>query len=385
MLQLFEDETEQLLVAERLSGKIDGAALILRRVVHQPAQRSLHDPAVDARHQAVALSRGQERSGRYQEAFVVDHAQQDFTVTLVGVGALQGFDGLPMETKPTVVERPVDAGYPIHFAGAADGFAVGGVEDLYAVAAFVLCGVAGCIGCRQEACAIEALASDLDQADAGAHQEGLVVPGKAEVSHGFENPLGDLPTLVGGTVLQQDAKFVATEACKSVRFAHAGEHERGDLAQHLVAGSVTTGVIDDLELIQVDVEQYVMLSGGRVLDEDLQPTLELGTVVKARQRIVGRGPAHLPGHFVRFGDIVEYQHDADDRSLTVTNRRRRVFDVELGAVAADQHCVVRQTDNGAGAQNNADRIVDHLPRAFVDDAEHVIQGFAGCLGIGPAA
>ena len=58
--------------------------------------------------------------------------------------------------------------------------------------------------------------------------------------------------------LQQHAELVAAEARDGVGGAHAGLQQAGDVAQQAVAGAVSAGVVDHLELVEVDVQQHVL-------------------------------------------------------------------------------------------------------------------------------
>ena len=67
--------------------------------------------------------------------------------------------------------------------------------------------------------------------------------------------------------------------------AHAGAQEGGDLLEHLVAGEVAAGVVDHLELVEVEVEQHVLAPlGAGAADGALQADLELAAVDQAGQR-----------------------------------------------------------------------------------------------------
>ena len=60
------------------------------------------------------------------------------------------------------------------------------------------------------------------------------------------------------TILYQHPKFVATKPRQHVLLAHARLQDPGKLAQQSIAGYVPAGVIDDLELIQIEIEQRVL-------------------------------------------------------------------------------------------------------------------------------
>ena len=61
--------------------------------------------------------------------------------------------------------------------------------------------------------------------------------------------------LLERAVLQQHAELVAAQARERVAAAHARLQHAGDLLQQLVAGRMAAGVVDHLELVEVEVQQ----------------------------------------------------------------------------------------------------------------------------------
>ena len=84
--------------------------------------------------------------------------------------------------------------------------------------------------------------------------------------NGLADAVGHALRLFQRATLQQQAEFVAAQARDGVGGAHAGLQQAGDVAQQPVAGAVTAGVVDHLELVEVDVQQHVFalaaLRGG---------------------------------------------------------------------------------------------------------------------------
>ena len=75
--------------------------------------------------------------------------------------------------------------------------------------------------------------------------------------HGGAQGLGDLPGALQDAVLEQDAEFVATDAGQMVAGSYRPPQNVGQLPEHLVAGQMPAGVVDDLELVQVEKQQAV--------------------------------------------------------------------------------------------------------------------------------
>jgi hypothetical protein len=71
--------------------------------------------------------------------------------------------------------------------------------------------------------------------------------------------------------------------------ARATLEQRADLAEQRVAGAVAAGVVDDLELVEVDVAERVRgLARLGALQRPLEPGLELAPVDEPGQHVVAR-------------------------------------------------------------------------------------------------
>ena len=148
--ELLNDERQELVIAQTLPRKIDGAhgkpgTLIGSR--HQPAERVFHHPAVDGRHQVVAFGGGDEMVRRHQLALLVAHADEQFEVA-AAFFALQRHDGLAVQLEAAVLEGGIDPRGPLHLATTTHQVQVVFLEAVDAVAPRLLRGIAGTVGRR---------------------------------------------------------------------------------------------------------------------------------------------------------------------------------------------------------------------------------------------
>src|SRR5579862_7293362 len=96
-----------------------------------------------------------------------------------------------------------------------------------------------------------------------------------------------------------------------------------------------TGVVDDLELVDVEVAERVGgLARLGALQRPLETALELTAVDESRQEIVARVVGEAPVELARLADVVEHEDAAGDVPLAVADRRRGALDIERVAVAA---------------------------------------------------
>ncbi len=291
LLELLDDERQELVVAQALAGKIDGAhgeLLALVGLRHQPAQRILDDPAIDGRRQAVALGGGDEVVGRHHASRFIAHAQQQFVVR-AGLGALQRLDRHAIQLEAALFQRRVDARGPLHLAPAAHELDVVLGEAVHAVAAAFLGRGAGAVGGRDDRRHVLVVGSDRHHADRRAETEHAIFPGEAEIPDGLAQHLGGAQRFIQRAGLEKNSKLVTTEAGESISPAHLALEQRADLAQQHVAGRVAAGVVDDLELVDVEITQRVAaLARLGALQRSFDAALEFAAVDEARQQIVRR-------------------------------------------------------------------------------------------------
>ena len=74
-----------------------------------------------------------------------------------------------------------------------------------------------------------------------------------------------------GSALADDAEFFAAVAAEQIRGADGAAEDRGDVHQDLVADQVAVGVVDPLEVIEVEHQEAERLAmpfgeGDRVLE-----------------------------------------------------------------------------------------------------------------------
>ena len=159
----------------------------------------------------------------------------------------------------------------------------------------------------------------------------------------------------------------------------------GHLLEHLVAGEVAAGVVDHLELVEVEIEEGVLapvLGGG--VEAVLEALLELAAVDQAGERVVAGEIDHLALHAAELGDVLEHQDAAGGAPLAVLDRRDGVADGELPAVAPHQHRVAGVLDHPPLGEAALDGVGERLAGPLVDDVEDAGHRLAAGLVGAPA-
>ncbi len=126
--------------------------------------------------------------------------------------------------------------------------------------------------------------------------------------------------LLQRATLEQDPELVAAQARDGVRRAHARLQQAGDVAQKPVTGAVTAGVVDDLELIEVHVQQHVLAFAALgVGDRVLETHVEFATIDEPGERVVAGLVGQRALEPSLLGDIAEHDDRADGRALGVAD------------------------------------------------------------------
>src|SRR3977135_4587497 len=108
-----------------------------------------------------------------------------------------------------------------------------------------------------------------------------------EVSVCLPQLVADAQCVIRWTFLEEHAELVAPQAGEGIALAQALEQHGADLADELVAGGVTAGVVDDLELVEVEIHHRVVAVQFRgTFEREPQATLEFGAIYQAGQRVV---------------------------------------------------------------------------------------------------
>ncbi len=218
-----------------------------------------------------------------------------------------------------------------------------------------------------------AVAADLDQTDADADIEYLVLPDEAVVIDGAHHIVGDLPRFLERAAHQQQREFIAADAPGGIRIADGLFDERGDLAQHVVARGMAAGVVHHLEPIEVQIAQGMRdVSGLRRVHGFLQPPLEFSAIHQSRQGIVTGLIGHLTRQAAQFAGVVQHQHQSHDVLAVEAQRRDADFYRPLRAgVCRDQHGAPPHGHAAAGGEGLAHGISQRPAVRLVDQRRNV--------------
>src|SRR5215472_3173590 len=375
-VELLDDERQELVIAEALPGEIDGALpqlLALVRLGHEPAEGVLDHPAVDRRGDGVALGGGDEVIRRDDASGLVLEAQQQLVVR-TALGALQRLDRHAEQLETSLFQSRVDARRPLHLAPPPHELDVVLGEAVDAVAAALLRRGAGGIGRREDRGHVLVIGGDRHDADAGTEAEHPVLPGEAEVAHALAECLRGAHRLIEGAALEKNAELVTAQARERIPPADLRFEQRPDLAEERVAGAVTAGVVDDLELVDVEVAECVgRLARLGALQRPLEAALELAPVHEPGEQIVARVIGEPAVELARLAHIVEHQHPAGHVPRAIADRRGGALDIELVAIAPDEEHRPHRLDGANAADRHRQRILERLAGLLVEGAEDLLH------------
>ncbi len=174
-------------------------------------------------------------------------------------------------------------------------------------------------------------------------------------------------------------------AAHGVRLADAGAQALGDRAQHLVADRMAQRVVDVLEPVAIE-EQHreAPAIAARQRDRTREAIVQQQAVRQVSERVVLGKVQHLQTPLAGHDDVAEDNNGAKDVALAIVNRRGRVFDGRLVAIAPDQDVVALQTDFLVVLDRQAGRILRVLPGQPIRHVEDLCQRSRECFRSGPA-
>ncbi len=308
-----QNKAEKIRVAQTLAGEVDGTpaqTIDLLRMHVEPAQRGVDDIAVQPAGQVVALHGRQKLLGHCLPAVPVIDPHQYLVARLIPLRAGQRHDRLVRQMQATGLQCVRDRRYPLRLALTPGQIAVVVAIDVDPVTPQQFRGVAGAVSSAQHIRHVPKIRRDGNDPDADADGEGLFIPAKAEILHRFLARARHPLTLGEPAVLHQHAELVSAQAGDGIARAHVPAQHLADAAQKLVAGQMSTGIVDDLELIQIHVTQNIfrVLFLNR-LQHPGQPLLELASIFQPGERVVGSVIADLAHQLAGFRDVLAHDED----------------------------------------------------------------------------
>ena len=186
------------------------------------------------------------------------------------------------------------------------------------------------IGVTQQLASLVAMLGSQGDADAGRGRKHV-----AGQLHRFVERLdqlvGDQHHLVVAVQLQQHDEFVAAPARHQISLAQGTHQARGDLLQQRIADVVAEGIVDLLEVVQVDEQQRQAAIVMLMLQGALQALLELQTIGQLGQHVETRQMAQMIGRPPPLADIAQRQHQMP--RLTVTGAHQGAAQLDRDALA----------------------------------------------------
>nr|GEZ71602.1 hypothetical protein [Tanacetum cinerariifolium] len=107
----------------------------------------------------------------------------------------------------------------------------------------------------------------------------------------------------------KDAKLVAAQASERIALAHALLQQRADVSQQFIPGGMTAGVVDQLELVQIEEHQRVLRRlRALAIECELQAVFEFAAVGQPGESVVGRLPGQVGDVLTLLRHVMQHQH-----------------------------------------------------------------------------
>jgi len=132
--------------------------------------------------------------------------------------------------------------------------------------------------------------------------------------HRVAQALGDFFRRSRRAILQQDAEFVAAQARQGVALTQVRLQQRADMPQQLISRRMAAGVVDQLELVEVEEHQRMppTLRLLRHVQDLFQPVFKFAAVGQAGQGVMRGLPRQVGNVLALLGHIVQHQHRTAD-------------------------------------------------------------------------
>ena len=160
---------------------------------------------------------------------------------------------------------------------------------------------------------------------------------------------------IGAEALQHDHELVAPDARHGIGLAHAALQALGHALQQQVAARMAHGVVQHLEVVQVDEHQRPGLAGALALGQggfqaldQQQPVGQLGQRVEERQVV-----DFFVGLFAR-GHVAAHRHPVGDLAVGSAHGHRVQVHPVGGAVAVLQQHLASAHGEGVGVRQPGD-------------------------------
>ena len=161
---------------------------------------------------------------------------------------------------------------------------------------------------------------------------GIAQPGQNFLSYAFSLPRGGIGLV---EIFKDDNELVAAQTRHGIPLANAGFETQGDLLQKLVADRMTQGVIERLEVVEIDQHQCAVPVVSRTVGHGLPQTIKhQATIGQIGQRVVERQVFDFVGSHLAFGDVGERSDVVGDCSIFLLHGgNRKVLRIAFAVLA----------------------------------------------------
>ena len=207
-----------------------------------------------------------------------------------------------------------------------------------------------------------------------------LAPDEAEIADAANEIRRRCLAVLEAAVLQDDGELVAADAGDDVARPHRFGERAGEVAQQLVAGDVAGGVVDDLELVDVEEHQAARYAAQpRRLHRPSDLALEGKAVEETGEDVVIAAPLELGDHPLALADVAQRQHRAVGMAVGGADRLGDELDDGAPPGAAGQHRRHLGADLAAGPDRLDGEVGQARPRRVEGQRHHLVQGAADRL------
>ncbi len=292
--ELLLEELQEGIVADRGAGKVDGAASDwfgggIGLPFGQHPEGRPDDPAVNEPHQPEPFRGGKEVAGRHEGSRLVAEPDQQLDMETFFPSTCERNDILCKEAEAVFFQSLMDALHPVHLACMPHEVLIFLAVDVDTVAALLLGHETRHVGGPHQLIRLDVLSFDMDQPDAGRNPERTPIPNKSELLYDGPQRFGQVDGAGHGASGQEDAELIAAQPGQEIAVSEFSLKRGANEAQQFVTRGMTAGVVDNLELVEIE-EHQGELRPLSICSLGIEPVLEGSAIGNSRQRVVGGLP-----------------------------------------------------------------------------------------------
>ena len=171
--------------------------------------------------------------------------------------SLKRQNSLAKQLESIVFESIIDTGRPLHLAAAAHEINIVFLEAVDTVTTSLLGRSTRTVRGAQQCGDVFVVGGNGYNADTDTKTKITLFPDKLVVANRHTQRLRCVHGFLKAAAFEQHAEFIAAQTCQCIAPTYLGLEQRTQLAKQCITRAVAAGVVDDLELVEIQIKKRV--------------------------------------------------------------------------------------------------------------------------------